>query len=85
MKSSISPVFEFKSKLNNLFRMIQTKGNKYPFLMALLILLCLSGCGVNSREWNMNALFEKSKDKFKFLGKSLDQVVEERCFNDEPN
>jgi YVTN family beta-propeller protein len=65
MKSSISPVFEFKSKHNNLFRMIQTKGNKYPFLMALLILLCLSGCGVNSREWNMNALFEKSKDKFK--------------------
>jgi YVTN family beta-propeller protein len=64
MKSVIASIFEFKSKPKRSLYMIQSYRQHYAIAIAFFSLFCLSGCGVNTKEWNLNALFEKSKDKF---------------------
>jgi YVTN family beta-propeller protein len=64
MKSVITSIFEFLSKPKRLLTMIQSYRQNYAIAIAFFSLFCLSGCGVNTKEWNLNALFEKSKDKF---------------------
>jgi len=65
MKFVITSIFKFISKPNRLLRIIQSNRHNYTFTIAFLCLLCLSGCGVNSKEWNLNTLIEKAKDQFK--------------------
>jgi YVTN family beta-propeller protein len=65
MKSVIKSIFEFMSKPKRSLTMIHSNMQNYAIAIAFLSLICLPGCGVNNKEWNLNNLFEKSKDKFK--------------------
>jgi hypothetical protein len=67
MKSVITSIFEFMSKPKRSLIMIQSNRQNYAIAIAFFSLICLSGCGVNNKEWNLNTLFEKSKDKFKII------------------
>jgi YVTN family beta-propeller protein len=65
MKAVITSMFEFMSKLKVSLIMIQSNRQNFAIIIAFFSLISLSGCGVNNKEWNLNTLFEKSKDKFK--------------------
>ena len=65
MKSVITSIFEFMSKPDRSLTMIQSNRQYYAFAIAFLTLISLTGCGINNKEWNLNTLFEKTKDKFK--------------------
>ncbi len=65
MKAGITSIYEFMSKLKVSLRMIQSNRQNFAIIIAFSSLISLSGCGVNNKEWNLNTLFEKSKDKFK--------------------
>lgn len=65
MKAAITSIFEFMSKPKRSLSMIQPNMQNYAIALALFTLIYASGCGVNNKEWNLNTLFEKSKDKFK--------------------
>lgn len=65
MKAVITSMFEFMSKLKVSLIMIQSNRQNFAVIIAFSSLISLSGCGVNNKEWNLNTLFEKSKDKFK--------------------
>jgi len=65
MNFVLTSILEFISKPNRLLRIIPSNRHNYTFTIAFLCLLCLSGCGVNNKEWNLNTLFEKAKDQFK--------------------
>jgi len=65
MKAVIISIFEFMSKTKRSLSMIQSNRQNFAITIAFFSFISLSGCGINNKEWNLNTLFEKSKDKFK--------------------
>jgi DNA-binding beta-propeller fold protein YncE len=45
--------------------MIEPSRRNFAITLIFITLTSLAGCGMNKKDWNMNALFEKVKDQFK--------------------